>query len=106
MKVLGVAMWMLPRHVEWTESWDEWLQGWLLWGRQVGMNLWWGRGGLNVEVRFIHNRVGSDVRSRTTVCGRHMLTAESRGTTSGSKGRLRLKLRCGMIPKDTTFATL
>lgn len=49
-KVLGVACWMPPRQAGQPESWEEWLQGWLLWGRQVAMNLWWGRGGLNVEV--------------------------------------------------------
>ncbi|MCJ1248995.1 hypothetical protein MMC30_006216 [Trapelia coarctata] len=47
--VLGVACWMPPRRAGQPESWDEWFQGWVLWGRQVVMNLWWGRGGLNVK---------------------------------------------------------
>jgi hypothetical protein len=50
-KVLGVAMWMSPRPVELKETWDEWWEGWKLWSQQVGMNLWYGRGGLNVKVR-------------------------------------------------------
>ena len=49
-KVLGVAMWMPPREAGKKETWKEWMWNWWLWGRQVGMNLWWGRGGLNVKV--------------------------------------------------------
>jgi hypothetical protein len=49
-RVLGIAMWMPPKPVELKESWGEWLDGWKLWGSQVGMNLWYGRGGLNVKV--------------------------------------------------------
>jgi hypothetical protein len=49
--VLGVAMWMRPREAGKTETWGEWLDGWLLWGKQVRMNLTWGRGGLDVKVR-------------------------------------------------------
>jgi hypothetical protein len=48
--VLGIAMWMPPRPVELKESWGEWIEGWKLWGAQVFMNLWYGRGGLNVKV--------------------------------------------------------
>lgn len=49
-KVLGIAMWMPPRPAELKESWSEWWEGWKLWGNQVAMNLWYGRGGLNVKV--------------------------------------------------------
>ncbi len=49
-KVLGIAMWMKPRPVELKETWGEWWDGWKLWSQQVGMNLWYGRGGLNVKV--------------------------------------------------------
>jgi hypothetical protein len=49
-KVLGVAMWMPPRPAELKETWGEWWEGWKLWMKQVGMNLWYGRGGLNVKV--------------------------------------------------------
>ena len=52
-KVLGVAMWMPPKSMGEGQSWDEWTQGWLLWSRQVGMNAWWGRGGLNVKVGYV-----------------------------------------------------
>jgi len=55
-KVLGIAMWMPPRPAQLTESWGDWLEGWKLWVQQLGMNLWYGRGGLNVKVsqhRFI-----------------------------------------------------
>lgn len=49
-KVLGVAMWMPARPLAQKESWAEWADGWWLWMNQVGMNLWYGRGGLNVKV--------------------------------------------------------
>ncbi|MCJ1415612.1 hypothetical protein MMC32_001944 [Xylographa parallela] len=52
-RVLGVAMWLPLRKADKGESWDEWMQGWVLWGKQVGMNLWWGRGGLNVKRYYI-----------------------------------------------------
>ncbi|MCJ1411257.1 hypothetical protein MMC19_005345 [Ptychographa xylographoides] len=52
-KVLGVAMWMPPKSMGEGQSWDEWTQGWLLWSRQVGMNAWWGRGGLNVKRYYV-----------------------------------------------------
>jgi hypothetical protein len=51
-KVLGVAMWMRPRPAKLKETWGEWAEGWSLWIQQVGMNLWYGRGGLNVKVRL------------------------------------------------------
>lgn len=49
-EVLGIAMWMPPRPVEVKETWGEWFEGWRLWTEQVGMNVWYGRGGLNVKV--------------------------------------------------------
>ncbi len=56
-KVLGVAMWIPPRPMDRKLSWGEWLwekqEDWRLWGSQVYMNLWYGRGGLNVKVRDI-----------------------------------------------------
>lgn len=55
-KVLGIAMWMKPRRTDDIVSWGEWVgdkwEGWKLWFQQVGMNLWYGRGGLNVKVRL------------------------------------------------------
>lgn len=52
-KVLGIAMWLPPRPVEMKERWGEWWEGWKMWAQQVGMNLWYGRGGLNVKVRVL-----------------------------------------------------
>jgi len=52
-KVLGVAMWMRPRPAQLEETWSEWLEAWKLWIQQVGMNLWYGRGGLNVKRYYI-----------------------------------------------------
>jgi len=46
-------MWLPPRHVELKETWGEWWEGWKMWAQQVGMNLWYGRGGLNVKVRVL-----------------------------------------------------
>ncbi len=52
-KVLGIACWLPPKSVELDETWGEWLEGWRLWVNQVGMNLWYGRGGLNVKVSLV-----------------------------------------------------
>ena len=55
-KVLGTAMWLAPQPVlppfqSWTSprSWHEWASAWRLWMQQGWMNLWYGRGGLNVK---------------------------------------------------------
>ncbi len=58
-EVLGIAMWMPPRPVGLRESWGEWWQDWYLWAQQVGMNVWYARGGLNVKVswRFIKRNI-------------------------------------------------
>jgi hypothetical protein len=52
---------MLPRPTELKETWGEWWGGWKLWFQQVGMNAWYGRGGLNVKVGdfdcFVNNFV-------------------------------------------------
>jgi len=47
---------MPPRPSELKETWGEWLEGWKLWWQQVGMNVWYGRGGLNVKVGEFHCR--------------------------------------------------
>jgi hypothetical protein len=49
-EVVGIAMWMPPRPAELKETWSEWFEGWKMWAQQVKMNLWYGRGGLNVKV--------------------------------------------------------
>ena len=51
-KILGVAMWMPPQKSDAGQSWYEWCHAWLLWGRQVLVNLRYGRGGLNIKVGF------------------------------------------------------
>jgi hypothetical protein len=51
-RVLGVAMWLPPRPLQLKETWGEWFESWRVWAQQVGMNLWYGRGGLNVKVRM------------------------------------------------------
>ena len=50
-KVLGVAMWMPPKPANQKEGWSEWFDNWRLYFQQISMNLWYGRGGLNVKVR-------------------------------------------------------
>ena len=65
-KVLGVAMWMPPKPAELKKTWAEWWEGWKLWTQQVRMNLYYGRGGLNVKVRL--SRCLPHVRSGKAVC--------------------------------------
>ncbi|KAI9788655.1 MAG: hypothetical protein M1835_002160 [Candelina submexicana] len=48
-KVLGTALWLPPRPLDAPQTWDSYFQSWLLYIRQVGMNLYHGRGGLNVK---------------------------------------------------------
>ena len=52
-KVVGIAMWMPPRPAGLKETWVEWFEGWKMWAQQVRMNVWYGRGGLNVKVRVL-----------------------------------------------------
>ncbi|KAL6860356.1 hypothetical protein ACO1O0_004383 [Amphichorda felina] len=52
-KVIGVAMWLRPQPAGQPPSWNDWLEGWRLWAGQVGMNLWYGRGGLKVNRYYI-----------------------------------------------------
>jgi hypothetical protein len=51
-KVLGVAMWLRPRRTDEGSSstWNDWFESWRLYFNQVAINLWYGRGGLNVKV--------------------------------------------------------
>lgn len=43
-------MWLPPKSSGTPETWAEWLDSWAMWVQQVGMNIWYGRGGLNVKV--------------------------------------------------------
>lgn len=49
----GVAMWVPPKPLHEKQTWWEWSQSWWLWIQQFGMNLWYGRGGLRVDVCFL-----------------------------------------------------
>jgi len=62
-KVLGIAMWMPPRPFDQKETWTEWFEGWKLWGGQVAMNLWYGRGGLNVKRYYIWKQKQAEAQS-------------------------------------------
>lgn len=53
-EVLGVAMWLRPeKKTDQPATWHDWFEGWRLWLNQVGMNLWYGRGGLIVKRYYI-----------------------------------------------------
>ncbi|KAF7881599.1 uncharacterized protein EAF02_006287 [Botrytis sinoallii] len=52
-RVLGVAMWLPPKSAGSPETWAEWIDSWAMWAQQVGMNIWYGRGGLNVKRYYI-----------------------------------------------------
>jgi hypothetical protein len=60
-EVVGIATWMPPRPAELKETWGEWFEGWKMWAQQVRMNIWYGRGGLNVKVRVF---VSSSVKTK------------------------------------------
>ena len=61
---------MPPKSVELGETWTEWYEGWKLWTQQVGMNLWYGRGGLNVKVCLLVSRLSlkQDFGQSAKVC--------------------------------------
>ncbi|RDW94712.1 hypothetical protein BP5796_00475 [Coleophoma crateriformis] len=48
-KVLGISCWLPPKPADEKETWGDWFEGWKLWSQQVCMNVWYGRGGLNVK---------------------------------------------------------
>jgi len=56
-KVLAIAMWVKPQKADKVISWGEWAsecyEDWKLWFQQVGMNMWYGRGGLNVKRYYL-----------------------------------------------------
>ncbi|WAO95585.1 N-acetyltransferase domain-containing protein [Fusarium falciforme] len=52
-KVLGVAMWLRPQPADQPPTWNDWLEGWRLYFGQIWMNLYYGRGGLNVKRYYI-----------------------------------------------------
>jgi len=53
-KVLGIAMWLLPRRLDQPETWEEWFEGWRFWFGQLYVNVsHLGRGGLNTKRYYI-----------------------------------------------------
>ncbi|TLD29728.1 acetyltransferas-like protein [Venturia nashicola] len=48
-KILGAAFWLPPTPPTQPQSWSLYLSFWYLWLGQIGMNLYYGRGGLNVK---------------------------------------------------------
>ncbi|ESZ98346.1 hypothetical protein SBOR_1224 [Sclerotinia borealis F-4128] len=52
-RVLGITMWLPPKSSGSSETWAEWISSWTMWVQQVGMNIWYGRGGLNVKRYYI-----------------------------------------------------
>lgn len=66
-KVLGIAMWMPPSPQGHKETWKEWSESWKLWGGQVAMNLWYGRGGLNVKVCFSFHCMKRSVKKQASI---------------------------------------
>ncbi|OCT44901.1 hypothetical protein CLCR_06283 [Cladophialophora carrionii] len=65
-KVLGVSMWMKPRHADQKPTWSEWVDDYVLWFKQ-GLNLLWygGRGGLRTNRYWIWKREQAIAQSET-----------------------------------------
>ncbi|KAF2010482.1 hypothetical protein BU24DRAFT_399865 [Aaosphaeria arxii CBS 175.79] len=62
-KILGVAMWLRPQPAGTPETWNDWYEGWKLYFSQVAMNLYYGRGGLNVKRYYIWKEAQAKVQS-------------------------------------------
>ncbi|VUC22939.1 unnamed protein product [Clonostachys rosea] len=62
-KVLGVAMWLRPQPADSPPTWNDWLEGWRLYFNQVAMNLYYGRGGLNVKRYYIWKDAQAKIQS-------------------------------------------
>ncbi|RWA13869.1 hypothetical protein EKO27_g1250 [Xylaria grammica] len=62
-EVLGVACWLRPQRAGQPSTWHDWFESWRLWLNQVGMNLWYGRGGLNVKRYWVWKAAQSNVQS-------------------------------------------
>ncbi|KAI0166407.1 acyl-CoA N-acyltransferase [Xylariaceae sp. FL1272] len=52
-EVLGVACWLRPQPMDQPPTWYDLAEDWRLWFNQLGMNIWYGRGGLNVKRYYI-----------------------------------------------------
>ncbi|KAI4866881.1 acyl-CoA N-acyltransferase [Hypoxylon rubiginosum] len=62
-EVLGVACWLRPQGAGQPPSWHDWAEDWRLWLSQVGMNLYYGRGGLNVKRYYIWKEAQAKAQS-------------------------------------------
>ncbi|KAG9246036.1 acyl-CoA N-acyltransferase [Calycina marina] len=62
-QVVGVAMWMPPKAPGSKEGWSEWLSNWRLYFQQISMNLWYGRGGLNIKRYYIWKSKQAEAQS-------------------------------------------
>ena len=51
--MLGVACWLAPSSPLAPQTWTDYLGSWSLWLQQLGMNMVYGRGGLNVRRYYI-----------------------------------------------------
>ncbi|KAI1167972.1 acyl-CoA N-acyltransferase [Nemania serpens] len=71
-EVLGVACWLRPHPADQPPTWHDWFEGWRLWFNQVGMNRWYGRGGLNVKRYWIWKAAQSDVQSTSLPTTAHL----------------------------------
>ncbi|EME47509.1 hypothetical protein DOTSEDRAFT_41907 [Dothistroma septosporum NZE10] len=61
-KVLGVACWLAPSNPFAPQTWSDYFGSWQLWFEQVKMNLWYGRGGLNVKRYYIWKSAQADAQ--------------------------------------------
>ena len=94
----GVAMWVPPKPLGMVQNWWEWYQGWLLWIQQLGMNLWYGRGGLRVDVPPLPSCKICFVLVRVGHLARMLM---SRGIGYGKTDRRKCKNRFGRMKRDT-----
>ncbi|KAI0389871.1 acyl-CoA N-acyltransferase [Xylariaceae sp. FL0594] len=62
-EVLGVACWLRPQPTGQPQTWHDWYEDWRLWFNQFGMNLRYGRGGLNVKRYWIWKAAQANVQS-------------------------------------------
>ncbi|KAI2782866.1 acyl-CoA N-acyltransferase [Daldinia loculata] len=62
-EVLGVACWLRPQRAGQPPTWSDWIEDWRLWFSQVGMNLYYGRGGLNVKRYYIWKEAQAKAQS-------------------------------------------
>ncbi|KAI6091926.1 acyl-CoA N-acyltransferase [Hypoxylon rubiginosum] len=62
-EVLGVACWLPPQRAGQPPTWHDWLEDWRLWLSQLGTNLRYGHGGLNVKRYYIWKEAQAKAQS-------------------------------------------